>query len=341
MGGPCPPTLRRANPAPRLPPGGQAPASLALLAMAYGSLLRRATNGGVKFETRNVETSDGLRLHVESWRPEADAPKFAVCVVHGGAEHVSRYERLAEVWTGAGGIVFGPDHRGQGRSEGPRGHTPSFSHYARDVRSVLESMRSALPDDEGPTQIPWFLFGHSMGGLITLTYLLDYAPWNDAQLPIRGALVSAPLIEPALRVPAWKALMGKALSRLAPKIPFPSGIEASDVSRDAEITRTYQDDPRRADVFTPGWLSAMERGTARVKQEAHRIQTPMLWYQGTADRLCDHQATFRLFETLDDPKKYDQTVRRFDGYYHELHNEPPELRAPIETMLREWIEART
>jgi len=295
----------------------------------------------VKFETRSVETPDGLKLHVESWRPDEGAPKFAVCVVHGGAEHISRYERLAEIWTDAGGIVFGPDHRGQGRSDGPRGHTPSFSQYGRDVHAVLESMRAAVGPEQGPTAIPWFIFGHSMGGLITLTYLLDHAPWKaGAQLPVRGALISAPLIEPALRVPAWKTIMGKVLAKVAPKVPFPSGIEAGDVSRDAEITRTYANDPRRADVFTPGWLAAMEAATARVKLDARDIETPMLWYQGTADRLCDHQATLRVFETLKDPKANDQTVRRFDGYFHELHNEPPELRAPIEAMLREWIEKR-
>ena len=44
--------------------------------------------------------------------------------------------------------------------------------------------------------------------------------------------------------------------------------------------------------------------------------------------------------TLEDPEKNDQTFRSFEGYYHELHNDPPEDRQVILEMIGDWIEAR-
>ena len=66
----------------------------------------------------------------------------------------------------------------------------------------------------------------------------------------------------------------------------------------------------------------------------------MLWYVGTGDLICDHHATVAAFDKLDQPSSRDQTLRVFEGYYHELHNEPADLRAPIHEMIDAWLSER-
>jgi alpha-beta hydrolase superfamily lysophospholipase len=283
---------------------------------------------------QTLETPDGTRLHVERWTP--DEVRFVVAVSHGGAEHVGRYERLARELGARGGLVFGADHRGQGRSGGPKGHVDRFETYAGDLRHVMLETAAALPESARPQAVPWFLFGHSMGGLIALVYLLDRA----RDVPLRGGIVSAPLLGLTMKVNPIKLAVGKLAARLVPRLTLPSGIPPESICRDAEVVRRYLADERRADVVSAGWFAAMNEAITRVSHEAAGLELPMLWYLGTGDRICDRHATERVFASMTRAEARDQTLRRFDGYYHELHNEPDDLRAPVVAMLLEWIEHR-
>jgi alpha-beta hydrolase superfamily lysophospholipase len=49
-------------------------------------------------------------------------------------------------------------------------------------------------------------------------------------------------------------------------------------------------------------------------------------------------ATRALFDRFPEASARSQVLRSFDGYYHELHNEPELLRQPIKEMLLGWIE---
>ena len=66
----------------------------------------------------------------------------------------------------------------------------------------------------------------------------------------------------------------------------------------------------------------------------------MLWYIGTGDLICDPLATRALFDRMVDPASRAQSLRSFEGYYHELHNEPELLRQPIKEMLLGWVDQR-
>lgn len=281
-----------------------------------------------------ITASDGTSIHVETWRP-AGPPTHVVVMSHGGGEHVSRYAQLAGELAEQGAVVFGPDHRGHGRSGGAKGHATSFEEYAHDLLKVMKDHIERSDASERPETMPWFLFGHSMGGLISLVYLLEHAK----DLPLRGAIISSPLLGLTMKVNPLKLALGKIAAKLAPRLALPSGIPADRISRDADVVQRYVDDPLRVPVVTAGWFAAMNAAIARVNAEAKNIAVPSLWYVGAGDGICDHTETQRLFATLTDAKARDQTLREFAGYYHELHNEPPELRAPIVAMIREWIVA--
>ncbi len=286
-------------------------------------------------QERAVEAADGISLHVEQWDPQGD-PKFAVVISHGAAEHVGRYDAMARRFNADGGIVFGADHRGQGKSGGSKGHVDHFETYTRDLRTVIETTAAELPPTSRPDALPWFLFAHSMGGLIGLTYLLDH----EKAVPLRGAMISAPLIEPAVKVGAFKRFAANVAMTLAPKFAMPTGLPSADISRDPEVVAAYDADERRVEVLSAGWLRAMQAAVARVRAEIATVELPMLWYVGSADKICDAEATKSVHATMDDAEARDQTLREFAGYYHELHNEPAIEREVVLKMLDQWIAKR-
>ncbi len=286
-------------------------------------------------EVIEVRTRDGVPLHTELWRPEG-AAKLVVVMIHGGAEHVSRYARVAGELQAMGAIVFGSDHRGQGRSGGFPGHVESFEQYADDLLAILRDYEKRLGEACSPSTIPWFLWGHSMGGLISLTYLLDH----QRDFRLRGAVISAPLLGLTMKVGAIKRFVVRGVAKLLPRLKVPTGIPAEFICRNPDEVARYSNDPIRITTVTPRWAIAMEDTIARVEREAGRIELPMLWYLGTGDKIVDSQATQDLFAGLAHAGKRDQTLKVWPGYYHELHNEPEALREPVMADIRAWIHER-
>lgn len=291
---------------------------------------------GVKHHEQTIEATDGTKLWVERWEP-AKEPRFVVVFVHGGAEHVGRYDRLARAFGEQGAMCFGLDHRGQGKSGGRRGHVESFSQYANDLRRVIESVAEDRPAAQRPDALPWFLFGHSMGGLISLTYLLDH----QHAIGLRGAVISSPLIEVAVKVNPVKRWLGELAIHVAPTLSLPAGIPEESICRDPAEVERYRKDSRRATKITASWYGAMKEATARVRKEAATIECPMLWYVGTGDLVCSHEATVEVFRSIPKPGDRDQSLHCFADYYHELHNEPEGLREPVIEMVGEWLVERS
>ena len=289
------------------------------------------SNASMQHERLEVTTTDGTKLRVEHWRPQGDV-RFVMVVAHGGAEHVGRYARLAKDITAVGGWVVGPDHRGQGESGGTPGHVMAFEEYAADLRQVMLEHRKL----DGAADVPWFLFGHSMGGLISLIYLLEHA--DDIKL--RGAVLSSPLLRVAVKVPTIKLALGRVAQYIAPKFAQDAGIPPEHICRDPEEVKRYANDPRRSREITAGWFAAMNRAMARAHSEVGKVQLPLLWYVGTGDKIVDHTSSHEAFANLKDADANDQTLRTFDGYFHELHNEPDELRKPVIDMLTGWLTER-
>lgn len=286
-----------------------------------------------KHSVREVTAEDGTRLHTELWEPEGEA-RFVVCLVHGGAEHVSRYEQVARELNAKGAVVFGLDHRGQGRSGGHPGHVERFEQYSDDLFTVLKDYAQELGDARAPGNLPWFLWGHSMGGLISLLYLIDH----EHDVALRGAVISAPLLGLAMKVGPIKDMAVRVLAKLLPRLAVPTGIPPEAISRDPKVVERYIADGDRVDTITPAWALAMEAATERVAAEVRGVDLPMHWYVGTGDRICDHEATQEVFASLPDPSGKDQSLEIWPGYAHELHNEPAELRQPVIDKVHAWLE---
>ena len=102
-----------------------------------------------------------------------EEPRWVVLLAHGFGDHSGRWERYGRTLAEAGGAVLACDHRGHGRSEGPRAVVEDFEVVAADFLKLYE-----LP--EFPDGVPVALTGHSMGGLIATTAAVYLDPPIDA-----------------------------------------------------------------------------------------------------------------------------------------------------------------
>ncbi len=112
------------------------------------------------------------QIHGCRWTPE-DAPRAVVQIVHGIAEHIDRYDDFAHFLTNHGFVVVAEDHMGHGKSVGREGtqgyfHGGWFSAVA-DTYQLMSDTKREYPD------IPYIIFGHSMGSFMTRTLLCKYA----------------------------------------------------------------------------------------------------------------------------------------------------------------------
>ncbi|HVH11484.1 MAG TPA: lysophospholipase, partial [Longimicrobium sp.] len=194
----------------------------------------------VRERAGKLRASDGVRLYHASWLPEGE-PRAIVLVSHGHGEHGGRYGELARHLAERGMAVHAIDHRGHGRSGGTRGHVDRFGQYVAD----LETWRRAVTADV-PVDIPVFLLGHSLGGLIAIRHLQTHP-----EAGFRGAVLSAPLLGIALRPPRWKVALSGILSRALPRLPFSNELDPSMLSTAPGYVEAFRADTLLHPTITP------------------------------------------------------------------------------------------
>jgi alpha-beta hydrolase superfamily lysophospholipase len=262
-----------------------------------------------------------LEISWQAWLPEDEADAIAL-IAHGGAEHGGRYGWVAGQLVARGYAVYAIDHRGHGRSAGPRAYVDKLGNAVADLHVLSDHARARHPD------VPVFLLGHSMGGLIALHYACRH------QDELSGLVLSAPLAVLDANVAARAAV--RALSRVAPRLPVYK-IDGTTVSRDPEVVRAYDEDPLNHRGMLPvRTVGELAEGTAALPALLPRLSLPILTLYGSGDRLVD-PAGSALVESCSQSE--DCTVRRYDGLYHELLNEPE--REQVLGDIANWIAARS
>ena len=262
----------------------------------------------------------GAHIYQQCWLPDGE-PKAVLLIVHGLGEHSGRYGNVVNHLVPLGYALYGLDHVGHGKSEGTREYVERFEDFTDTLDAYREMVRQAQPDK------PVVLYGHSLGGLISTTYLLDH------QAGLAGAVLSAPLSRVPDHVSAMTITMGRVLSRLLPKAGV-LPLDAAAVSRDPAVVQAYMDDPLVFHGKTPARLAAeMMRAMQRVTAEAGKITLPVMIFQGSADRLDPGDARF-LYDTV---SSADKTLKVYEGLYHETHNEPE--CAMVLHDIEVWLEA--
>lgn len=163
---------------------------------------------------------------------KTDQPKAVVILVHGMGEHSTRYaDFLIPQLIKKDIAVLAFDHFGHGKTEGKRGHNPSYEAVLDSVSKMLNTSKELFGN------MPTFLYGHSMGGNVVLNYGLR------KKVYIKGIIATSPFLKLAFQPPKWKLSLGKMLQNIAPSITLGNELDANDISRDKNEVKKYVEDP--------------------------------------------------------------------------------------------------
>jgi acylglycerol lipase len=247
----------------------------------------------------------GGRIYWQGWVPEADVTGVVV-ISHGLAEHGGRYAHVGRRFAAEGYATYVADHRGHGRSDGTRANIHRMSTVVTDLETMIRSAAHRHP------AAPLFLFGHSMGGLIALAYA------TDRPAGLRGLILSGVAVDITQGWPLERAA-ARLMATLAPNAGV-LRLDATAVSRDPEVVRDYDTDPLnyRGKIRSRTGAEMLAAADA-VRAKLPTLRLPLLVMHGTADRLT-RPAGSRL--VTDRAGSADVTLKLYDGWYHELHNEP-------------------
>jgi len=112
-------------------------------------------------------TPDRVRLRYATFPKTAGAARGTICLVQGRTEYIEKYFETVTDFQKRGFAVATFDWRGQGGSDRlianrRLGHVRRFDDYWTDLRAFHANI--LLPD----CPAPYYLVGHSMGGLVAL-----------------------------------------------------------------------------------------------------------------------------------------------------------------------------
>jgi alpha-beta hydrolase superfamily lysophospholipase len=248
---------------------------------------------------------DGTLLFRRAWLPDEVAR--TLLVVHGFAEHSGRYDELGAWFAAHGCAVHAFDLRGHGRSRGVRTHVERFADLLDDLAAFQSLVR-----DEHPGA-PLTLVAHSMGGLIALAYLAERQP------SVAGAIVSGPALAGEQAVPRSRALLARALGRMAPRLRMSAGLDLTGLSRDEGVLRRYLADPLVERTMTASLGAALLAAGAETRARAAEIRVPVLLMHGKQDTLCPVAVSEEFAARL---TSAGSGLRVYPELRHEIFNEP-------------------
>lgn len=263
----------------------------------YEQMMRTVVEPGLAAmrEELHMPLSGGGTLHAEVYN-RLDAKK-AIVIVHGYTECAEKFRELAWYFVQAGYSVFVYDQRGHGYSvrevdDLSVTHVDDFGQYLRDLEEFMDKV---VRPRMGEAQL--FLFGHSMGGAVAATALMEHPEW------FTRAVLNAPMIKCVTAgIPAGAALafvklmclLGKGKERAIVGKPYDPARETLEHSHSTSRARfDYFQKKREATpnyqncAPTNAWLREAISVTRRLlnPEEAKRIKTPLLLIQAGLDSI--------------------------------------------------------
>ena len=235
------------------------------------------------------------KIHYCKWLPEQQ-PKAVLQIVHGIAEHVERYDDFANYLTGHGFAVVAEDHMGHGGSIGEDGvqgyfHGGWFA-AVDDTYRLLKDTMSAYPD------VPYILFGHSMGSFMARTILAKYPDSG-----IDAAIICGTGWQPTFTLPVLSKVLDGICKKNGEENPNPQldqmifggytkGIDnvrtpKDWLTRDDAVVDAYISDPLSGFVASGGLLRDMMQGIYYIQQKKHlanmKKHLPVFFIAGDKD----------------------------------------------------------
>jgi pimeloyl-ACP methyl ester carboxylesterase len=169
--------------------------------------------------------SQGLRLHYADWGNGSAPP---LILIHGGLDHSRSWDHVARALS-ATFHVIAPDLRGHGDSDWATGSSYSLADHVYDLTCLVKSagLETAA------------FVGHSMGGMIGLTYAGAFSD-KVSRLAVLDGVTSFPgrTVKPIdVRIAEWVGDLDKTARRKIHAYASPADGADRILARNARLTR--------------------------------------------------------------------------------------------------------
>jgi acylglycerol lipase len=266
-----------------------------------------------------IKSSDGINLFTKNYLIEN--AKANILIVHGLHEHCLRYTHVAEALNTIGFNAYTFDLRGHGQSEGPKVNIKSVDEYRGDLENVYRNI---------PKNIPFFVLGHSMGGLIVADFLL-FNERND----IKGVILSGPALEVGEDISPILIKLANFIGGIAPNLGTQK-VNPNLLTRDEfEKEKAINDKLIYQGGTKAGLAKVLLNRIIETKSKFKSFDYPVLIMHGGADKITNIKGSKALFAQA---KSADKTFKEWEGAYHEIFNETNNQEV-IEYML-DWLKKR-
>ncbi len=274
--------------------------------------------------------SETLALTI--YRP-AGKPKGAVTVVHGMSEHRRRYDAFAEHLQNEGYGVITYDLPGHGETAGEKrlgyfGPENGMDLLVSSVQAVMELLRREFPD------VPVFLFGHSMGTIISRCWLQKHGDVSGVVLSgapnytpaIPAGLAAAKAVRLVKGPEGYSTMLDELVTGQFNKALADPKTPVDWISYDTGNVERYLADPLCGFPFTVQGYVDLVTGLERMhdpKRYGHvRADLPIVFFAGKDDPCTGGTAGLAdSIATLQEAGYGDVSCRIYDGMRHEILNE--------------------
>lgn len=260
----------------------------------------------MKTTSFELGTTDAEKLFGLAWQPANMPVKAALVLVHGLGEHVGRYKEFAQFFTAKGCAVYGNDLRGHGRSPGKRGHA-AYSLLLQDLSVLIRHVEHQHPG------LPLILYGHSMGGNIAISYLLEM---SGAQDKFRAAILSSPWLRLNIPVSPLVVQLCRFMEKIYPSFTQPNKINADWLSKDPDEAKAYKGDPLVHSRISASLFYQVYQHGKRAMQKATEANLPLLVMHGGEDAITSSVASEELAKRAPHSQ-----WKLWKGLRHEPHHE--------------------
>ncbi len=274
------------------------------------------------------------KIHMYRWGPKGQ-PCGIVQILHGIADYAERYDNFANHLTDMGFLVVAEDHMGHGRSvadDGVKGYfTGGWFSAVDDSYQLLQMIQSEYPN------LPFVLFGHSMGSFMAQTILQKYP--NSR---IDGCILCGSGWQPDVALSAGIRLCNAACRIHGEEKPSPRLMKLvfgaynlrvehprtpyDWVSRDNRVVDALIEDPLCSHAVTSGLMRDMLTGISYIQSPENMLrmkkELPVLMISGGDDPVGTYgDGVRRLAENYRLAGMTDVTTKIYPLGRHEILNE--------------------
>jgi len=251
-----------------------------------------------------IRMRDGVELFYK--KDLSNNPKAVILINHGFAEYLGRYDYVANSFQERGYSVYRYDLRGHGKSKSEVGHLESFNDFVDDSDQMIELIIKENP------QLPVFMLGHSMGGLITALYGIKYKDKLNGQI-FSGAAVGT--LPSAKGINRYLIKIGSALFK---NTMIKNPIDHT-LCSDVDVFQAYLKDPlvlKKAsfNFYAEFLINSLKDFDASIKEYRY----PCFIANGEVDKIVPKELSLSFYDRI---ASTDKDIKIYNGLYHEILNE--------------------